>query len=1391
MKNLKIPFIHILLLLFVFSHSTAQESISQYNFRSIPRFFSKNVSQLNSDIKYYSSVGPVKVFFQKKSISFMVQKQQVKKDFEKNTVLVKTSHNIIRRREQYHYIKLNFLNSNSNPEVTGEEKIKGKSTCVSGNDSTKWVRDIQNFSKIKYKELYDNIDAVYYGNDKELKYDIILKPGADIKNLVLCYETNESGTLEKNDNGDLLLQISDNILGEKKPYCYQKINGVKQEVECSYKILDKNKMTFTYEVSGYNPEFPVIIDPELVFSTYIGGLSIDRVNSLTTDNKGNIYTAVFTESPDFPQTADYSSDNNTIKSDFAVCKFDPTGKNLIYSIMIRGSKTDDCQNISVDNVGRVYITGTTTSDDFPLKNAIYKRNNGNGDAFVCIIDSKGENLLFSTFLGGEKSDVAECIEFDSLGYIYITGQTGSKKFPVSSNAVSRKYNGGDADGFFSIVDYKNKRLIYSSYLGGRDSDSIHGFYVESPDVLYFAGTTASDDYPTTPNAFGKEYKGGLWNNQRGFWDVYVTKLNIKTNEFIYSTYLGGREWEECFGLSVDEDGHAFVAGKTQSPDFPVTPNAYDRTFNGGEFDIYVTKLSTDGGHLVYSTYIGGSGKEECNGIDIDKNGNAVIIGATCSINYPNTNDAFQKNYKGGEYDGIISILNSSGSRLLYSTFFGGSGTDQLYNVELDENSNLLISGLTLSDNFPVSEDCYEADYNGQHDGVIMKFKCEANPDKESKFFTGLLFAHILDDHGYEYIVTVDSMDKNLNYLSILRPQHWLINSPVLTGDSKTLIYTADIDTTIQGENITYSEIWKLDCTSKNKTLLYKPDDPLTSPNLVKHLRLSPDEKEIVFSLFKKDMFSEGELWSLNFETGRIGKCDVNIGKYGKSGKNLIYPEYSPDGKYLIFCNSPASAKVSRVFIKNLETDEVVLFKDQMEKIENIKWSPEGRNILIGMKNRKNLFMFRADGTKRFNFIDNLKSLFPYFRQHVEDNIFVEDFDWSPDGENVIVYLSIDERVELWIVDKNFNNPRWIKEVKNFRIKYLNWGGYKKIKCSEEIVANGTKIAMNKNLKIAIYVLLASVVLILSITFIVKKRNMELEIKSSEDARRVSDSIRKEVMFLLRDFDHSGINAKIFDNMEFCFENIFSRGYPDEDLFNKLKIQAEKYNKIAVPSLRRIIDSGKYLPELKVFVNKLNNINEKIVNELKVIGKEDNVKEINERYYHDLKYYTESFNLDIKMIIEHLNSYYKTDVWRNTDNLISIFRESYDSGIKYKFDVQELNDKVAVIEQNDFTFVIENLLTNAVKAVKHSRKKEIGIKIFSDRRRIFIKVRDTGCGIPKGKRESIFLYHNHIDNQDEQSNGYGLKRSVSILNVYGGILKVEDSVPGQGTTMILSLKINRA
>jgi hypothetical protein len=627
-------------------------------------------------------------------------------------------------------LRMKLVGANADATFDGVDELEGKVNYFVGDDPARWRTDVPTFGRVRYGEVYRGVDVVYYGNQRQLEYDFRIAPGADARAVALEFEGAEK--VEVNASGELLLTLGESVVVQPKPFVYQEVAGARREVACGYSVERGGRVRFS--LGEYDAALPLVIDPTLVYSTYLGGSGGDQAWGVAVDSAGNAYIAGFTTSTNFPTASPIQAANAGFQDAF-VAKINAAGTALVYSTYLGGNGGDQARGLAIDSSGNAYVTGFTGSTNFPTANA-FQAAQGAGNAqdiFVTKLNASGNALVYSTYLGGDGAlEFGEGITVDSAGNAYVTGVTDSTNFPTANPIQTAEAGGGDV--FITKLNAAGSALVYSTYLGGSDFELAEGIVVDSSGNAYVTGDTRSTNYPTA-NAVQAANGGGQ--------DGFVTKVNAAGNALAYSTYLGGSADDQCESVAVDSAGNAYVTGTTFSTNFP-TANAFQPA-NGGVSvtqDAFVTKLNASGNAFVYSTYLGGSGGEVGHGIAVDSAGNAYVTGGSGSNTTFPTANAIQCARAGGA-DVFVTKMNAAGNALAYSTYIGGSNSSTTIElgrfIAVDSAGNAYVAGGTNSTDFPVVNPIQSAyagsDFGLAGDAFVLKLSDAASGPASQLAFT--------------------------------------------------------------------------------------------------------------------------------------------------------------------------------------------------------------------------------------------------------------------------------------------------------------------------------------------------------------------------------------------------------------------------------------------------------------------------------------------------------------------------------------------------------------------------------------------------------------------------------------------------------------------------------
>ena len=669
--------------------------------------FIENHGQTSEEVEYYANTFYGTVYVTNNSITHNIKGAN-------NTTLV---------------IKEQFLDKNGQIiyfQPQGLEKSNAKVDYYIGNDPSKWQTAMETWKTISLGELYPGIEVILRATGANVEKIFNIMPGSnplDIQIQVLGTDQ-----LEITSNGDLNMQTPVGGVQLSKPIAFQEETNVNANYQLTNNI-------YSFQVPEYDHNKTLTIDPTLQYSTCIGGSRGENAWGIAVDDDGNIYITGNTDhSPDFPTTFGAFQTNNHGDFDAFVTKLTPNNQgtaDLLYSTYLGGAvdgdgyddPANDGWDIAVDDDGNIYLTGTTTCNDFPISlGAYFNSYRGHGDAFVTKLAPNNQgtaDLIYSSYIGASGIDNGYGIAVDDDGNIYITGFTQSTDFPTTFGAIQTSLIGGQSA--FVIKLAPNNQgladLLYSTYIGDNTGWNIA---VDDDGNAYITGL-AGVNHPTTPNAFKTSKQPD------GIPDAFVTKLapnNQGLADLLYSTYMGGGSYDEGWDIAVDDDGNIYITGNTLSTDFPTTYGAFQPNNLGG-YDAFVSKLAPNGqgaADLLYSTYIGGTWWDRGWGIAVDDDGDIYITGHTGSVNYPTTANAYQTSNQGG-FDAFISKLapNNQGlADLIYSTYIGAGSHDHGHDIAVDEDENIYITGNTASTYYPTTIGSFQLTNNGYDDAFITK-----------------------------------------------------------------------------------------------------------------------------------------------------------------------------------------------------------------------------------------------------------------------------------------------------------------------------------------------------------------------------------------------------------------------------------------------------------------------------------------------------------------------------------------------------------------------------------------------------------------------------------------------------------------------------------------------
>ena len=705
---------------------TRNTPLPQQTSGDLPLAFEANRGQTDPKVRFSSQGKGYSLFLTDSEAVLCLKKDEstaraepVRAPFQKRTQGSKTD-----------VIRMQLIDALTDMRVSGTDPLPGKASYFIGNNPSQWRTNIPTYGKVRYENVYRGVDLVYYGNQHQLEYDFVLAPGANTRSIHLHFDG--ARRLRIDPEGNLVIAAMNGEISFHKPVAYQERMGGRVLVDGRFALIANHTIGFT--LGKYDHGEPLVIDPLLIYSTYLSGNTYTVANAVAVDSAGQAYVTGATAASNFPISAFITGnplDDPAKEGDSYYCfvsKFNSSGSGLIFSTLVGGTSLSgvNCKSIAIDSAGEAYVAGFGSPNDFPTTAGAFQRSvQSIQTGFVFKLSSDGSSLIYSTLLGSTHSDdnpadvQVNGLVIDTSGHAYVTGWTDALDFPTTvggflPNSPNQPYG----TGFVTEVSPDGTGLVYSTYLGPTTINSNsgrgtvpHAIAVDSSGSAYIAGTASSPDFPTTPGAFQRSYGTPS--------DIaFVSKLNPSGGELVYSTLIGGSSESSALAISLDTSGNAYITGTTSDIDFPTSPGAYQQTKTevaNASFGCFISKFNSKGSALVYSTYLEGplapgaiAGDNECNAIAVNSTGDAFVAGYSESTQFPVTSGAEQF-VSPGDIAAIVSVLNPTASQLLYSTYLGGPtatpGLEALnvaQGLALGATGGVYVAGWTWSDTFPVT-----------------------------------------------------------------------------------------------------------------------------------------------------------------------------------------------------------------------------------------------------------------------------------------------------------------------------------------------------------------------------------------------------------------------------------------------------------------------------------------------------------------------------------------------------------------------------------------------------------------------------------------------------------------------------------------------------------------
>lgn len=693
---------------------------SQVNFGHLPLSFEVNRGQAAGQVKFLSRGHGYTTFLTAGGMVLNLRASRVESGS-------KTGNSYGANSQQSANASLQFrlIGANNNPQVVGEDPLPGRVNYFMGKDPSKWYRNLPTYAKVRYKNVYPGIDLIYYGNHQQLEYDFAVSAGADPSKIQ--FEMKGANQISLDERGDLVVAVNGGKLHFQSPVVYQESNGKRVPVSGAYAMKDPSHIGF--QVAGFDSSKPLVIDPVLEYSTYLGGGGQDYPLGIAIDNSGNVYVAGYTDSGDFPLASLGSLSTNTYH--VFVAKLDSTGSNLIYADYFGGNSYDFGLGLVVDSANEVYVTGATQSSNFPVVNAYQSQQPGPYTGFLTRVSADGSAILYSTYLGGNNYDQPSAIAIDGSGEVVVAGYTQSLNFPVTNayQQTAQANQGGNYGtyGFVTKFSADDSSIVYSTYFAGNTNVEQSGDWGSPYNVVtavaadangnaYVAGMTDTYNFPVTSGSF-------LPTNttQQNATVGFVSKLN-SAGGLDYSTYFYPSSGNpvSIAAIAVDDSGSTYITGSAYSDGtFPVTSTSIcdPGTYGAACGYAFVSKFNETASALTYSTFLGPNNYATPQAIALDTNNDAYVLASSSSSSFAEVDgiEAYDN------YDDVLLVeINPAGTAQISATFIGGSAYDEPAGIAVDSDGNMYIAGSTDSDDLPTTEGAFQTVTGGNTDAFIAK-----------------------------------------------------------------------------------------------------------------------------------------------------------------------------------------------------------------------------------------------------------------------------------------------------------------------------------------------------------------------------------------------------------------------------------------------------------------------------------------------------------------------------------------------------------------------------------------------------------------------------------------------------------------------------------------------
>jgi len=679
------------------------EAMPQGDLPSVPLAFAANMGQLDSEALFSARGNSMHAFFTKDAMVFRLFDEWEETDGG--------------RYSRGSNLFMNFEGGGAS-DIVATDPLQAKSNYFFGNDPEAWVTNVPMYGAIEYKHLYEGIDLAVHNKNGGFEYDFELAPGVDPSAIALSFDGADSARVDA--AGSLVVETPAGTFSQKAPTTWQVLeNGETVEVDSRFNDLGNGR--FGFELGNLDDSLATVIDPVLIWATYLGGAACERITALDVDEDLNVYATGMTMGSDFPTTAGAFDTTADVRHEGIAFKLSSDGTTLLWSSYFGGEFDDHPNGLALvggtpgQHGGKInrspVIVGTTASWTFPTTAGSFQPFKGAAtDGFAIRFSPDGSALDWSSFIGDRDMDAAFAIDSNKADEVVIAGDSQSVGF--GSAGAFQTVKNSQKDAFVAKISADGSTMLWSTFIGGNAHDWAFGVdFDDNTDEVAVCGSTHSTDFPVTPGAIGSTFMGAG--------DAWAARLKADGSGLVFGTYLSGSAIDVAWDIGTDDSGRTYVVGYTDSIDYPTTLGA-TQTMIGGMRDGFVTAIEPLGAGLVYSTYLGGGKRDEIRSLDLDFLGVAFVTGWTESVDFPVTSNPVSAT-NGGYRDVFVTQIERDDLFLEFSTYIGAGDMAVAESIAHDFGTGAITGGGRTRTGFPTTAGAFDTTYNGGS-GDFMVFR---------------------------------------------------------------------------------------------------------------------------------------------------------------------------------------------------------------------------------------------------------------------------------------------------------------------------------------------------------------------------------------------------------------------------------------------------------------------------------------------------------------------------------------------------------------------------------------------------------------------------------------------------------------------------------------------